>query len=369
MSFNVSNVSKLIAMTFYEAAEKTFGPTGRERMLQLTNNVRLTFQQVPPEAIVGTLIFVQPLDGTQDTPLIAALGAPRKVAAFDTLASHLNAKPTSKCTVIEICPNGDLEVLLSETNIDVALLTDDALVYRYHNETDAFYLGAELRVLPKLATGLASNFASPTLASLDDALARYAKLACPSRCYILEEVWEGDADGPRLVLRNRPEATMRRSLELYLESALRNVSVRAEHNTDETKPVDLKVVWFGSQAAALIEIKWLGHSVAKQADDNAVTKFTKYGLARAQSGAEQLADYLDREKHSDHEASLRGYLVVFDARRKGITSPSAPLTKDDALYYEQEELSLNPDPSESREDFAKPVRYFMLPRETFFKVA
>ena len=38
-------------------------------------------------------------------------------------------------------------------------------------------------------------------------------------------------------------------------------------------------------------------------------------------------------------------------------------------HYEHEELSLDPDPSKLREDFARPVRYFMLPRETFFKVA
>lgn len=48
-------------------------------------------------------------------------------------------------------------------------------------------------------------------------------------------------DGPRLVLVNRPESIMRDSLIQALQLVLRDANARPEHNTDETKPVDVRV--------------------------------------------------------------------------------------------------------------------------------
>ena len=94
------------------------------------------------------------------------------------------------------------------------------------------------------------------------------------------------------------------------------MSVRQEHNTDETRPVDLVVDWFGVKLRALIEIKWMGKSLTMDSDG---TRFTTYGEARAQEGAGQLADYLAREQSTDPNVRLRGYLgglyTFLDGRR------------------------------------------------------
>ena len=218
--------------------------------------------------------------------------------------------------------------------------------------------------MPALTTGAASNFAVATISDLEEALDRYRLEAAEASCPILEEVWIGGRNGHRLIFKNRPEATMRRSLERFLNTRIRgDVSVRPEHNTDESKPVDLIVNWFGSKVRALIEIKWLGDSLTKESDG---TQFTTYRDARAQEGANQLVDYMDRERTTDATTALMGYLVVFDGRRNRVASPTTPLSAVDALYYRDRDIVLSRDYSSEREDVAPLVRYFMEPRASHF---
>ena len=56
---------------------------------------------------------------------------------------------------------------------------------------------------------------------------------------------------------------------------------------------------------ALIEIKWVGDSLTKGSNGE---RFTRFRDARAQEGADQLADYLDREGSTDPATSLKGLL-------------------------------------------------------------
>ena len=157
---------------------------------------------------------------------------------------------------------------------------------------------------------------------------------------------------------------MRRSLEWFLNTSISgDVSVRPEHNTDETKPVDLIVNWFGSKMRALIEIKWLGDSLSAGSNG---TAFTSYRDSRAQAGADQLVDYMDREQSTDPTTSLKCYLVVFDGRRRYVVDPTTSLTADDALYYRDREIGLARDYSEERTEIAPLVRYFMEPRSSLF---
>jgi hypothetical protein len=77
---------------------------------------------------------------------------------------------------------------------------------------------------------------------------------------------------------------MRDSLIEALMYLLRDANARPEHNTDETKPVDIRVEWFASGAAALIEVKWLGRSTAVPRRPTTTGTYTDYGPRRAQEG-------------------------------------------------------------------------------------
>jgi len=159
---------------------------------------------------------------------------------------------------------------------------------------------------------------------------------------------------------------MRNSLIQALQFVLRDANARPEHNTDETKPVDVRVEWFASGAAALIEVKWLGRSTAKSRKPSSEPTYTEYASPRAQEGADQLADYLDREVRHSASNATRGYLVVFDARRRNVQGFADPLTEAEAMHFAQDVLQYDPDYSKSRNDFAQPVRFFLNPRRSHF---
>jgi hypothetical protein len=190
-----------------------------------------------------------------------------------------------------------------------------------------------------------------------------------TNCRILKDVWEGGVDGPRLVLVNKPEAKMRDSLAQALELLLRDATVKPEQNTDETKPVDIRVSWFASGATALIEVKWLGKATAKSRTQGICPTYTEYGVSRAQSGANQLADYMDREVRHSGATAPSGYLVIFDARRKGTKGAEDALTESDAMAFSKDIIKFDPDHSQTRPDFQTPVRFFMAPRKSYFKAA
>lgn len=159
---------------------------------------------------------------------------------------------------------------------------------------------------------------------------------------------------------------MRDSLIQALQLVLRDANARPEHNTDETKPVDVRVEWFASGAAALIEVKWLGRSTARSRSPAPEPTYTDYGPPRAQEGANQLADYLDREVRHSASTATRGYLVVFDARRRNVHGAADPLVEADAMHFANDILAYNPDHAQSRDDFALPVRFFLSPRRSNF---
>jgi len=78
---------------------------------------------------------------------------------------------------------------------------------------------------------------------------------------------------------------------------------------------------------------------------------------------------MDREvRHSDATAP-RGYLVVFDARRRGVKGAQDAISKADAMAFAGDVLTFNPDHAKTRTDFAEPVRLFLNPRESFFLAA
>jgi hypothetical protein len=238
----------------------------------------------------------------------------------------------------------------------------DAAHDREATSEEAIELPLGRKTVPN-PNGYPSALAPPTFWNLEDALEYYAsRLAARSTCKLLREVWAPESKSRRLVLRNSPERLMRESLSQHLRSSVRDtklIEVLEEQNVSETEPVDIKVAWSLTSQIALIEIKWMGKCLNKHGD--ALASYS-YSDARAREGVKQLADYLDeaRERSPNHE--IRGYLVVFDARRRGVSSwePGA-ISGKNAWYYRDAEIDFKycfP----QREDLAPSNRVFLEPR-------
>jgi hypothetical protein len=155
---------------------------------------------------------------------------------------------------------------------------------------------------------------------------------------------------------------MRESLAQHLRSSLRDhgiFEVREEQNVDESHPVDIKVTWSFTNNLALIEIKWLGQSVNAMGDGMG----TRYGESRAREGAKQLADYLDGNLQRAPLHQTRGYLIVFDARREGLSFPPS-ITLAEARAYWDRDIEYDPRYDVTRmvrNDFAPPLRFYLEP--------
>lgn len=152
---------------------------------------------------------------------------------------------------------------------------------------------------------------------------------------------------------------MRQSLHQFLRDAFPDAEVRPEQVVDESHPVDIKVTWADTTHRAIIEIKWVGDSVDEQGHPT-----TTYRDARARAGAKQLSDYLDGDAETAARLRTRGYLVVFDARRRGLTAGQSTISAADGLHYRDKEFVYDPEYHTTRSDFALPVRMFAEPRTT-----
>jgi hypothetical protein len=356
-------------MAYLTHVREAFGSEGAGGIVELLDVVKLIFQRCPPESLQGTLTILKGIGASPHAPVLGALGSLTSSPTIETLGKVLAAGANSPHILVEMSPDGSFRSLFSITAADLPSLAQTALVYHFEADVDQIFAGKYSDVVPKVSPILKSNFSTPTLSSLEEALKRYADFVLETRCRILAKVWEGGVDGPRLVLTNRPESHMRDSLVQALELVLRDASVRPEQNTDETKPVDIRVEWFGSGSSALIEVKWLGRSTALSRTGGAEPTYTEYGPPRAQSGADQLADYMDREVRHSNATSPRGYLVVFDARRRNVKGHSDPLSADDAMHFAKSDLVYKPDHSKTRGDFSAPARFFLNPRASFFLAA
>ena len=358
---NVESVKKLVGSAYHLHARNAFGEEGVQGVNDLLNSVRMLYQRCPPECLKGQLTIFLGLQGvTPLAPAISAFGSTISVSEYADFAPLILNVDDGVEILIEIVSDGTFKLLVIREDFDLNFLAQRGLVYRFESGTERILAKEFSAFVPKVSNILLSNFSEPTLANLDEALKRYAKeMVLESQCRILRDVWEGGVEGPRLVLVNKPESLMRDSLCHALSLLLRDVSVRPEQNTDETKPVDIRVEWFGSGASALIEVKWLGKARAKPKAGQGEETFTEYSRSRAQEGSRQLADYLDRQLRHSIATAPRGYLVVFDARRRHVKGANDCLSKEDAFWYESDEIEYSPDYSKVRSDFEAPIRFYM----------
>ena len=240
--------------------------------------------------------------------------------------------------------------------VDPQAVDEPDAVYHFHpNVGETIRVGGRT-FEPYNPTTLPSAYALPTFSTLQAALRRYAvDFARHGTLGGLNTVWR---DEKRLMFHEGPESDMRRSLEAFLVATLketRAVDIRPETPVDESHPVDLRVIFTHTNRTALIEIKWLGDSA-----DAAGGSHVIYRDARAKSGAKQLADYLDWDKPRSTGNQVVGCLVVFDARRRGITPDTQSIDTVKGLHYREREIEYAQEVLD-RKDFAPPLRMFMEP--------
>ena len=159
-----------------------------------------------------------------------------------------------------------------------------------------------------------------------------------STCHVFEGVWSGNN---RIFFVAGPEELMRRSLTQFLRNRFGgDHDVWPEQNVNEKNPVDIRMMpRFTSNRLMLIEIKWLGDSVAP---DGHIT--VHYRDARAQEGADQLAEYLDEQLRSAPSRVVHGYFVIIDGRRARLTEGKTTISADDGLHFENQTWPLTTGP-------------------------
>ncbi len=331
------------------AAAKCFGPAGTRTLQALIEMITRLYRNIDPaQRKQPLLLFMRPPQVNPFAPPPETAAPLHEVTDPDRVWHELN----SAC-VVEVTDAGRLKVFEPGT-FDAADLSAEAIVYIYKDGVECFLINRVKYTIINPAPTHASIFARPTFSSLAQSLEDYrTRVARNTSCFILEDAW---SDCKRLFLRAKPEKTMRRSLHQYLRTVFPDAEVRPESVVDESHPVDIKITWSDTNRRALIEIKWLGQS----RDENG--RFTTaYTASRAREGAKQLADYLDGDRTAGPGLRTRGYLVVFDARRRALTENISSVGADDGLYYRDAEIDYQPAYHELREDFELPVRMFAEP--------
>lgn len=334
--------------------ERVHGARGIENMRDVLRVVKHIYTLHSPQSFTLGLVVFSALD---DGAKLLDGDPPATADSYDGLGDTTG--------MVEILANGRFR----SWPIDFGLLdklSESAVVYAYSedlfDESEVMIVKGRALGVPN-PNGYPSAFAPPTFWELDQALAYYrTDMAARSTCKILKNVWAPESEDRRLILQNYPEEPLRESLAQHLRSTLRDhlrVLVKEEQNVSETEPVDIEVSWSLTTQLALIEVKWLGKCLNKAGDGLASYS---YGNARADSGYNQLWDYLDDayERRPGHE--IQGYLVVFDARRYGVTAwEPDPISAENAWKYEKTDLEVGKDRA-ARSDMHDPVRFYLEPK-------
>lgn len=255
--------------------------------------------------------------------------------------------------VIEVKESGELHFIV-DTEIEVA--RENSIIYKHikSTETEIIFGKTSEKNLPSIPDA-DSYFSIQTYKDLELALEDYGtKIARHSECVYLQTAWL-DINN-KIFFKPKPEHILRDSLTQFLKMRLRNAETRPEQIVDDSHPVDIKVTWSLASHLALIEIKWLGKSL-----ESLGANFTEYNNQRALDGAKQLADYLDANIKQAPVKTTKGYLVIFDARRWQCNNNTTSVNAVNGLYYVNKDIVFSPDYHNIRQDFAKPIRFFLKP--------
>jgi hypothetical protein len=345
MSIDIAVMRQIAEDLYIAMVERELGTAGVDALKSLLAAVHDLYRHVDPDSIAERiLIFHCTGNSAHPLPTSDAITVRRRESIHQQTRGPI---------AIQVLPSGEC-LLWNEARVEPTDLSTVAVVYEYVAGAEYFYARSQKRKAPKIVHGYSSVFSVPTFSELRDALEAYkSKHARVSTCEILSTCWY---DTNRLFFKSKPEFIMRKSLCQFLHSTLR-AEVRPEQIVDETHPVDIKVTWNFTNRLALIEIKWLGES-----KNPAGEATTSYSAARAREGAQQLADYLEANRHRAPEHVSRGYLVVFDGRRRGMHDATLVIDRANGLHYATQEIPYNPEFHRTREDFEEPVRFFLEPK-------
>lgn len=342
------DLDKLIALNanlYTSATRSAFGDDGLEALQQLIGGIVKIYRRVDPTLRTEELVLFA---DAGVTPVVLP-GSSRRVHSIGNLADELDG-----ACIARVNADNSLDIHTLDASA-LAALSQSAVVYHHHGKVEKFVVrGTDYRLINPII-GFGSVFCKPTFSSLAAALDSYrVNTAAYSSCEILKDAWN---EPTRWFFKQKPERIMRKSIVQYLSNVLSDAEVRPEQNVDESHPVDVKVSFALTDLRAIIEIKWLGDSV-----DDTGKMTTGYTQARAVAGAKQLAEYLDSSCEWGPNVKARGYLVVFDARRKGLVQGITTLPPAHALHYKDEDINYSPDYSALRKDFEVPVRMYMYPK-------
>ena len=361
MTVDPVRMAEIAEETYVGAAQTQFGDSGPRSLRRTLSTIRGLYAHVPPEKVEGTLVVICPVSNNasvggivkEDRKRTGATGT--VVTRLEQLVVEFERRDQSTVKVLEILHGGRYRLRFDVSLPDFRTLSEHSIVYVFKESQETFYIAGDAQHVVNPTRGVhASVYAIPTFRALEDALQDYhLHFVRRCGCRILATVWMSDA---RLVFKNKPESTMRRSLAQFLRVTLRgDAIVGEEKNVDESHPVDIRVTWQLAPRVALLEIKWLGDSVTRTGE------LLRYRDARAKEGAQQLVDYLEAEAVETPTQYRTGYLVVYDGRRRGVRLDTVALTLEDAQYYANRPVVYDPVHHEQRSDFAVPYRMFFEP--------
>ena len=344
----VATFKQIAQQMYISMIVRDYGEQAHKRLVELTDSIATIYRYLPYMMFKKIFIY-RSVGGEKQTKVKRSKS--KRVNSLESFASMSGESMIIEC-INETCFDVWVDVSLS-----ISSIRRTSIVYSFNGSTgeETFFGKKESKVLPPI---LESNsyFAIQTYKDLDYALEEYGyKAARFSTCPILKEVW---ADPNRIFLIPKPEKYMRDSLISFLNYRLRGTEVRPEQVVDRSHPVDIKVTWSLANHLALIEIKWIGKTLDTKGKRSMKTSYTE---KRALFGAKQLKDYLESNKLFVHNKITKGYLTVFDARRARCKTSTKTLSIDDGLKFVNKEIMYDPDYSSFRNDFARPVRFFMQP--------
>jgi hypothetical protein len=349
-TFDVEVMREIVNDVFAPDIVRRHGPVGATRLRELLTALRRVYRFRSAERFGAGLTVVARL---RDSALAFGGQTGQAIKATE-VASVLPDGGT-----LQVLPNGALLAwTLTLRDAELQDLSAEAVVYRWRTGGEAFAIEQGFKTILN-PNGYPSALAPPSFFLLADALTDYdVHMARHSTCYILQEAWH---DQRRLLLVNKPEKIMRRSLAQHLRNTLRDhAEVREEQNVTETKPIDIKVTWSLGSHLSLIEIKWLGRSVNAAGDALAVGYSSP---SRPREGAKQLADYLAENAQRVPTHDNEGHLIVFDARRKRTSRlPLGEIRAADARAYAGDVIDYDPQYDTLREDFQTPRRLWLEPK-------
>jgi hypothetical protein len=261
----------------------------------------------------------------------------------------------SNNTVIQVLEENVL--MWKNININSIIKMKNILFYTYKKGDEYFTFNNKVIQIKQIDR--IHSIYSPYFPELENELTYYSSAnILNSSCKYFNKSW---ADKKRLYFKNKPEEEMQISLMEYLRNTLRNnVEVVREYNLNAKKPVDIRVHWGAANRSALIEIKWLGVSLNEENDEIK----TIYANNRATAGAKQLKEYLDLVARDTPNTITKGYLVVIDGRRKGISQKIISIvSEENGFHYQTKDLYF-PEKynySETIYNFEPPIRMFARP--------